>query len=322
MCCQDQLRVHADTNLRPLALLLFLDSLCVFKLACRGFDGSAASENNLDPRGICAHPTTLKPCNFRLKLEKLPPLPRHARDDDRTTQSHTTHIRSLFGFVGKQAEDQLGPPVVKPSTPGAPQPSWGRLAEILKCLQSYGRLPASISPEEVDEVVRHGAWRWFTLLSPQHGVVRTASAPAGRALLDACASAIAADATGGDGCGGGSSDPAIRIYSCHDSTLIGIMQTLGLHGEAWPAYASVLQLELLESEPAAAAGGADACDPQSEYFLRASLNGETLTWIRHQQGQGQGQSPSSADDDGVVPFEAVRDSAESAVSSFVPGSVF
>ena len=44
-----------------------------------------------------------------------------------------------------EAADLLGAPSAKESTAGAPQPSWGRLAEILKCLQAYDRLPAAIS---------------------------------------------------------------------------------------------------------------------------------------------------------------------------------
>lgn len=201
-------------------------------------------------------------------------------------------------------EDLLGPPPEKPSTAGAPQPSWGRLAEILKCLHSYDRLPPSISPEDVDAVVGHGAWRWFTMLSPDHGVVRTASAPAGRALIDACAKAIAtpdhSSNTSGDG--NTNSSPAVRVYSCHDSTLIGIMQTLGLHSEAWPAYASVLQLQLLHSQEADMPSTANS----SGYYLRASLNGEALTWL------GQSHTAVATDDGVIVPFEAVRDTLAAA----------
>jgi hypothetical protein len=191
-----------------------------------------------------------------------------------------------------EREDQLGPPAAKPGTPGAPQPSWGRLAEILKCLHAYDRLPSSISPHDVDAVVGHGAWRWFTLLSPEHGVVRTASAPAGRALLEACAEAIA-----------DVDSPALRVYSCHDSTLVGIMQALGLQSEAsWPAYASVLQLQLLQSQETGASAGASP----SRYYLRASLNDQTLTWL------GQSANAVETDDGVVVSYEAVRDTLATA----------
>ena len=197
-----------------------------------------------------------------------------------------------------ESEDLLGPPPAKPSTAGAPQPSWGRLAEILKCLHSYDRLPPSISPEDVDVVVGHGAWRWFTMLSSKHGVVDTASAPIGRALIDACTEAITkSDHSSNTAAGGSDSTPAIRIYSCHDSTLIGIMQTLGLHSEAWPAYASVLQLQLLHSQETDVSFAANP----SRYYLRATLNGETLTWL------GQSHNCVATEDGVVVPFEAVRD---------------
>ncbi len=215
-------------------------------------------------------------------------------------EASMTGLRERIASI-LDGEDLLGPPPAKPSTTGAPQPSWGRLAEILKCLHSYDRLPPSISPEDVDAVVGHGAWRWFTLLSPEHDVVRTASAPAGRALLDACAEAMSTpDHSGTSGDGGSGSSPAVRVYSCHDSTLIGIMQTLGLHSEAWPAYASVLQLQLLHSQET------DASANLSGYYLRASLNGETLTWLR------QSHTAVATDDGVVVPFEAVRDTLEAA----------
>ena len=146
-------------------------------------------------------------------------------------------------------------------------------------------------------MVGHGAWRWFTLLSPEHGVARTASAPAAQALVDACwhsIAAVSADDT-----------PAIRIYSCHDSTLIGIMQALGLRGESWPAYATVLQLQLLEDD-----GTADATSP-SRWWLRASLNGAPLEWT--------GEAGQAAEEDGLVPLEAVRDAQMMAFPSATGG---
>ena len=122
--------------------------------------------------------------------------------------------------------------------------------------------------------------------------MRTASAPAGRALLEACAEAIA-----------DVDSPALRVYSCHDSTLVGIMQALGLQSEAsWPAYASVLQLQLLQSQETGASAGASP----SRYYLRASLNDQTLTWL------GQSANAVETDDGVVVSYEAVRDTLATA----------
>lgn len=100
-------------------------------------------------------------------------------------------------------------------------------------------------------------------------------------------------------------NPAIRIYSCHDSTLIGIMQTLGLHSEAWPAYATVLQLQLLEDD-----GTADTAFP-SRWWLRATLNGAPLEWT--------GEAAQAAEENGLVPLEAVRDALANVFPSATGG---
>ena len=203
-------------------------------------------------------------------------------------ESAMTPLRERVAAV-LEAADLLGAPSASNGSAGSPQPSWGRLAEILKCLQAYDRLPSTIGQDDVDLVVAHGAWRWFTLLSPRHGVACTASAPAARALLDACAHSI--DRAVADG-------PAIRIYSCHDSTLIGLIQALGLQGESWPAYATTMKLDLLEDDGAAAS---------PRWWLRASLNGDPLEWT--------GQAGHAAEEDGLVPLEAVQDAMANAFPS-------
>ena len=73
------------------------------------------------------------------------------------------------------------------------------------------------------------------------------------------------------------------------------MQTLGLHSEAWPAYASVLQLQLLQSQERSST----PIDDPSRYFLRAALNGEALTWLE------QHSSAVATDAGMAVPFKEV-----------------
>jgi hypothetical protein len=71
-------------------------------------------------------------------------------------------------------------------------------------------------------------------------------------------------------------EPPLIVYSCHDSSLIGLLCALNLEQPShWPEYGAVMKLELLEKK----------MQPQDqeneetgdvEYVLRFYLNGELL----------------------------------------------
>ena len=58
-------------------------------------------------------------------------------------EASMTPLRERVAAV-LEAEDLLGAPSEQESTAGVPQPSWGRLAEILKCLQVHTAIPTTI----------------------------------------------------------------------------------------------------------------------------------------------------------------------------------
>ena len=79
-------------------------------------------------------------------------------------------------------------------------------------------------------------------------------------------------------------EPAIRVLSCHDSTLIGVLQGLGLRSgdsEGWPGYASVLELELLHDDdpsPRPRPGTYGYPRAFDSWYLRARMSGRPLRW--------------------------------------------
>jgi len=87
--------------------------------------------------------------------------------------------------------------------------------------------------------------------------------------------------------------PKVILYSCHDSSLIGLLCAFHLEQPTeWPEYGSVLKIELLEKRLAAAPARVEEpeSDPemqtatdssQVEYVVRFSLNGEHLRSMWH-----------------------------------------
>ena len=78
-------------------------------------------------------------------------------------------------------------------------------------------------------------------------------------------------------------EPAIRVLSCHDSTLIGVLQGLGLRSgdsEGWPGYASVLELELLHDDDRGLAQVPTWGYPRAFdcWYIRARMSGRPLRW--------------------------------------------
>lgn len=155
---------------------------------------------------------------------------------------------SAFKMAGVGAGDEAGTVL-----------SWNKLAEVLKCLQAYGRLPAGLSDDDVKQASGAGAHRWTALMRER----RLAQLAMGRMASSIVASARAAALDDG-------SAERLVLWSGHDSTLFGLLAVFELDAPAaWPPYGSQLHVELLEEKV-----GTEA-RPRG-FYLRFSLNGESL----------------------------------------------
>ena len=152
--------------------------------------------------------------------------------------------------------------------------AWAQLSEILTCLHSRDLLPPTISKDDVEEVNKHVAWRWFENLS--HPVLA-------KSAMWKFANKLVGDMEHKVACVQRETEcteeeyieePMLCIYSAHDSTLIGLLCVLQLEQpESWPEYGSYLKAELIQEE---IDGGA------VQHWVRFSLNGQLLrsTWMR------------------------------------------
>lgn len=136
---------------------------------------------------------------------------------------------------------------------------WSQLAEITCCLHTRDRLPKGITPEDREAISSHLAWRWFQSLR----YLRLASLAMGKFAAEIMKSM-----------GPNTDSPRLTIYSCHDSSLLGLICVFQLETPArWPEYASFLRVDLLARK---AVVRNENNSQQNEFVLRFSLNGELL----------------------------------------------
>jgi hypothetical protein len=158
---------------------------------------------------------------------------------------------------------------------------WGQLAEITKCLKVRDLLhPTICSSEEQDQIMDHASWRWFeTLRNPR--VSQLAMTPMMTDIVhNALEMAEYCDNIDADN----ANVPLLHIYSGHDSTLIGLMCVFQLDKPAsWPPYGSYLKIELLRSTDPISSS-------KNDFFVRFSLNGETLRCHLHENKSTGGPS--------------------------------
>lgn len=154
--------------------------------------------------------------------------------------------------------------------------AWAQLAEILICLHSRDLLPPTLSKEDVEEVNKHVAWRWFENLS--HPVLaKSAMWKFADKLVKDMEQKVACVQKREKGIDDEECDieePLLCIYSAHDSTLIGLLCVLQLEQpETWPEYGSYLKAELIQE---------DIDGKAVQNWVRFSLNGQVLrsTWMR------------------------------------------
>eukprot|EP00979_Chaetoceros_neogracilis_P007174 scaffold1506_cov220-Chaetoceros_neogracile.AAC.4 len=116
--------------------------------------------------------------------------------------------------------------------------TFSQLSEIMTCLRIREKLPESISHDEFKIVTSHSAWKWFENLR-NDDLARLAMKPFMNFIMG----------TLRDGRNDSSDDPILYIYSCHDSSLIGLMCAFRLEQPAeWPEYGSFLKVELFKTE--------------------------------------------------------------------------
>eukprot|EP00985_Skeletonema_marinoi_P007075 scaffold3106_cov81-Skeletonema_marinoi.AAC.3 len=153
--------------------------------------------------------------------------------------------------------------------------AWAKLAEILTCLHSRDLLPPTLSKEDVEQVNKHVAWRWFENLS--HPVLaKSAMWKFANKMVEDMEHKVECakredESTGEEHI----EEPLLCIYSAHDSTLIGLLCVLQLEQpESWPEYGSYLKAELIQEEK-----DGDSKEVL-QHWVRFSLNGQVLrsTW--------------------------------------------
>ena len=134
---------------------------------------------------------------------------------------------------------------------------WIQLAEITKCLSVRDMLPDSISQDDTEALSSHTAWKWFqSLRNPRLAYLSM------RRFTETLISAMKHRET----------EPPLIVYSCHDSSLIGMLCALRLEQPSvWPEYGAVLKVELLERVKARSGDDGDV-----SHVLRFFLNGELL----------------------------------------------
>jgi len=142
-----------------------------------------------------------------------------------------------------------------------PTLSWIQLAEITKCLRVRGMLPDSITGEDQEALMDYTAWKWFqSLRSP-----RLAYIAMGRFTQTLVKTMQRRE-----------QEPPLTVYSCHDSSLVGLMCALHLElPSTWPEYGALMKIELLEKTKS----NGDGTTADTDLVLRFFLNGELLRSI-------------------------------------------
>lgn len=157
--------------------------------------------------------------------------------------------------------------------------TFSQLAEVMTCLRVRDKLPESISHEDYKVIASHSAWKWFENLRNDN-LARLAMKSFMNLIME----------TLRDGLEENRKDPVLYIYSCHDSSLIGLMCAFRLEQPAeWPEYGSYLKVELFKSQEEKEDDGEVIVD----YYVRFSLNGQVLksSWGMEQDGSNKNEQP-------------------------------
>ena len=141
--------------------------------------------------------------------------------------------------------------------------SWNKLAEVMKCLHAYHRLPDGLTPDDVRRASEAGAHRWTAIMRDSRIARLAMGEMATEIVTKAC------DAAHGAAHDGDAPASKLVLWSAHDSTFFGLLAIFDLDAPvAWPPYAAQLHIELLEE--------VRGRDRPCGWYVRFSLNGEVL----------------------------------------------
>ena len=150
--------------------------------------------------------------------------------------------------------------------------SWAQLSEITNCLKLRNMLPKQISFDDQHLLSEYCAWKWFeSLRHPRlaylsmHHFTYT--------ILDHMKKPILNDESP-------QHEKPIILYSCHDSSLIGLLCAFHLEQPSvWPEYGTVLKIELLEKITTTTTkddNNNKIRQEEPDYVVRFYINGELL----------------------------------------------
>jgi Histidine phosphatase superfamily (branch 2) len=169
----------------------------------------------------------------------------------------TASLLHLLGEGAHGVSFGIGEEKGSAGAPDATKPlAWAQLAEITKCLAVRDLLPDTISIDDQEAIAAHTAWKWFENLRHPR-LAYLAMNPMVTTMIESMHTKLEKE-----------EEPAVIIYSAHDSTLIGLLCAFRLEQPSvWPEYGSYLKLELLE---------AVTTKGETQLLVRFSLNGEIL----------------------------------------------
>ena len=158
--------------------------------------------------------------------------------------------------------------------------SFSQLSEVLTCLHVRELMPESISHDDYLAITSHSAWKWFENLRDEK-LAKLAM----KGFMDFIMETL----RDGRSIEKSEDDVLLHIYSCHDSSLIGLLCAFKLEPPAqWPEYGSFLKVELFKVEEAQNADVEDSSSGGStivKHYVRFSLNGEVLKSSWGKEGQ-------------------------------------
>lgn len=142
--------------------------------------------------------------------------------------------------------------------------TFSQLSEVMTCLKVRNILPDGITDNDYEIISSHSAWKWFENLRNQE-LAKLAMKPFLTVITKTMQQGIINHYD----------EPTMYIYSCHDSSLIGLICALKLQQPAkWPEYGSFLKVELFECHHPIS-GEQNQSDTEN-FYVRFSLNGEIL----------------------------------------------
>ncbi|GFH45889.1 hypothetical protein CTEN210_02363 [Chaetoceros tenuissimus] len=151
--------------------------------------------------------------------------------------------------------------------------TFSQLSEVMTCLKVRDMLPDSISQEDFKTITSHSAWKWFENLRDEN-LAKLAMKNFMNFIMENLSDARNKHMNEENS--DDTDHPTLFIYSCHDSSLIGLMCAFKLSMPAeWPEYGSFLKVELFKAEEDIE-GDDGTIETKIDYYVRFSLNGEVL----------------------------------------------